>query len=436
MLKEVARQAVRGDDTGDDGLWADAVAVAAGRRGARGGGAGRRPDALLPSTPCWAGRRWCVAEPDPVPSLDERVLNPRGFRAGTAGPVVPLPEDATLTEALVANLREAASVPVTWPDDVADPAARARPHGLVRTVAGLAMSGVVLTCDEVPRRVAAVLGADVVAGLTAPLPPDDLLAREEHSLVLRRAALDTFSTRAWRRRTAARAGVSIAADPAVSVVLATKRSEMLDFALGQVARQRGVPLELVLAPHGFEVDEAAAREVLGRDVALVVRPQASDVPFGDVLQAAAEAASGDLVLKMDDDDWYSPDAVADLVRAHHYSGAQAVGMPAEFHYLTGPDLTVMRGHATEVYARFVAGGTLMVERGLLREVGGFRSVRKFVDAQLLAAIASAGAASTAPTASATCCAATPRATRGRSTSTTSSTRCAPSDAGTASGRVG
>ncbi len=252
------------------------------------------------------------------------------------------------------------------------------------------MSGVVLTCAEVPPRVAAVLGPAVVAGLTAPLPPDDLLSREEHSLVLRRAALDTFSARAWRRRTAARAGVSIAADPAVSVVLATRRSEMLDVALGQVARQRGVPLELVLAPHGFEVDEAAAREVLGRDVALVVRPQASDVPFGDVLHAAAEAASGDLVLKMDDDDWYAPDAVADLVRAHHYSGAQAVGMPAEFHYLTGPDLTVMRGHATEVYARFVAGGTLMVERGLLREVGGFRSVRKFVDAQLLAAIASAG----------------------------------------------
>ena len=65
-------------------------------------------------------------------------------------------------------------------------------------------------------------------------------------------------------------------------------------------------------------------------------------------------------------------------------------MPAEFHYLTGPDLTVMRGHATEVYARFVAGGTLMLERALLREVGGFRSVRKFVDAQLLAAISGAG----------------------------------------------
>ena len=50
----------------------------------------------------------------------------------------------------------------------------------------------------------------------------------------------------------------------------------------------------------------------------------------------------------------------------------------------------------------------MVERGLLREVGGFRSVRKFVDAQLLAAMRPRRRRrSTAPTASATCCAATP-----------------------------
>ena len=292
------------------------------------------------------------------------------------------------------------------------------------------MSGVVLTCDEVPDRAAAALGADVVAALTAPLPPDDLLARESTAWCCA-ARRSTPSPRGPGAVVRPRAPGCRPADPSVSVVLATKRSEMLDFALGQVARQRGVPLELALAPHGFDVDAAAARQVLGDDVALVVRPQPSDVPFGDVLQAAAEATSGDLVLKMDDDDWYSPDAVADLVRAHHYSGAAAVGMPAEFHYLTEPDLTVMRGHATEVYARFVAGGTLMLERSLLREVGGFRSVRKFVDAQLLAAIAAPVPASTAPTGSATCCAATPRATRGTSTSTTCSTRCAPSDAGTA-----
>ena len=123
-----------------------------------------------------------------------------------------------------------------------------------------------------------------------------------------------------------------------------------------------------------------------------VVPAPADAFFGDVLNAAATAADGDVVLKMDDDDWYAPDVVADLLRARAYSGAELVGMPAEFHYLAPRDLTVKRGHPTEFYARFVAGGTMMVDREMLREVGGFRQVRKYVDAQLLAAVTAAGGA--------------------------------------------
>jgi glycosyltransferase involved in cell wall biosynthesis len=132
------------------------------------------------------------------------------------------------------------------------------------------------------------------------------------------------------------------------------------------------------------------REAAGVGVRVV--PAAPDALFGDVLQAAAEAADGDVLLKMDDDDWYAPDVVADLLRARTYSGAELVGMPAEFHYLAPRDLTVKRGHPSEFYARFVAGGTMMVDRSVLREVGGFRSVRKYVDAQLLAAVTAAGGA--------------------------------------------
>ena len=162
--------------------------------------------------------------------------------------------------------------------------------------------------------------------------------------MLRRAALDTFSTRAWRRRTAARAGVSIAADPAVSVVLATKRSEMLDFALGQVARQRGVAARAGAGPPRLRRRRGGRA---GRCSGTTWRWWCDRSPptfrSATCSRRPREATSGDLVLKMDDDDWYAPDAVADLVRAHHYSGAPAVGMPAEFHYLTEPDLTVMRG---------------------------------------------------------------------------------------------
>ena len=182
----------------------------------------------------------------------------------------------------------------------------------------------------------------------------------------------------------------------------------------------------MLAPHGFTPDEARVRDRSARTSGCA-RPQPESTIFGDVLDAAARAADGDVILKMDDDDWYSPDAIADLLRARAYSGAELVGMPAEFHYLEERDLTVRRGHPTELYATFVAGGTMMVDRSMLREVGGFRPVRKYVDAQLLAAVRPPAARSTAPTASATCSVVRRRATPGRSTSTTCSTRSGSRD---------
>lgn len=313
----------------------------------------------------WSVRPRGTDHGSPPTGLDPRILNPMGFDPGADGPVVDaasLELSAGVTESLVASLRSAAGVRVSaW-----DPPTE-------RAVRGLALAGVPVTAEGVPPSLAPV--ADAV---TAPVDLADPLAREEHSIVLRRAALD-----AW-------AGLR---QPSVSIVLATRRPDMLEHVLGQVARQRGVAsLELVLAPHGFEPDETRVRGLLGPGVALQVRPQPGTAVFGDVLHDAATAAGGEVVLKMDDDDWYAPDAVADLCRARGYSGAELVGMPAEFHYIEERDLTVRRGHTTEHYATFVAGGTMMVDRDVLREVGGFRAVRKYVDAQLLAAVRRAGGA--------------------------------------------
>ncbi len=84
-------------------------------------------------------------------------------------------------------------------------------------------------------------------------------------MVLRRAALTAYSSTAWRTRLGELAGVRVAAQPSVSVVMATRRPDLLEHALGQVARQRGVDrLELVLAPHGFEPDIAQVRELARR----------------------------------------------------------------------------------------------------------------------------------------------------------------------------
>jgi hypothetical protein len=65
-------------------------------------------------------------------------------------------------------------------------------------------------------------------------------------------------------------------------------------------------------------------------------------------------------------------------------------MPSEFVYLEELGVTARRNHPTEIFNRFVAGGTIMIDRHVLRSVGGFRRVRRFVDAQLLNAVEASG----------------------------------------------
>jgi hypothetical protein len=281
----------------------------------------------------------------PSAEVDLRVINPAGFDADASEPVVPastLDLSRGVTEALVRSLRSALGVQL----DV-DPGPTAR--------LALAAAGVPLVAAD------------------EDLDLSDRAAREEHSIRSRRRAIDELAPLETR--------------PSVSIVMATRRPEMLEHAVGQVAHQLRVSeLELVLAPHGFEPDVGRVRELTGPIASLQVVPQPESVVFGDVLNAAVAVAGGDLVLKMDDDDWYAPEFVADELRARLYSGADLVGAPDELYYLAERDLTVQRRHPGELYAQFVAGGTLLLARSLLRELGGFASVPRHVDRHLLDAL--------------------------------------------------
>lgn len=397
VLAELARQAVPGVDTAHGGV----VVAYAGREPAAGldvraaryaspAEAGD-PEVVVPADVVVADVVVTGADGEDVPvhpvidraptvvtdpglePVDEMVVNPRGWRKEWLDPVRDLAPDQDVTEVAIEALRAVQGLRVDLP--TADP----------QVVAHLAAAGVPLIATGTHP----ALGETLRAALAHEPDLDDALAREEHSVTTRRAALLEHSTVAWRGRLAARAGVRHVARPQVSVLLTTMRPHQLDFALRQLARQRDADFELVLATHGWEADEARVREALpGRDVVLV--PRSQDTFFGDVLNAAYEAASGDVLLKVDDDDWYGPHAVVDLLLARRYSGADVVGMPSEFVHLAELDITTRRNHPTEIFNRFVAGGTIMADRDVVRSVGGFRPVRRFVDAQLLSGIEAAG----------------------------------------------
>jgi hypothetical protein len=123
-----------------------------------------------------------------------------------------------------------------------------------------------------------------------------------------------------------------------------------------------------------------------------VVPFGPEVPFGEVLDALAHRAASGNLLKVDDDDWYGPHFVEDLLLAQRYSGAEVVGTAAELCWIEPLDVTLRRSSRTESYRPTVAGGTILVDSGTYRAVGGFRPHRKHVDAGLLRAVRSGGGA--------------------------------------------
>jgi Glycosyl transferase family 2 len=199
--------------------------------------------------------------------------------------------------------------------------------------------------------------------------------RERQSVALRRAALRV-------------AGLPTPEPPSVSIVLATYRADWLPHALSQVNKQTYEPRELVLVLHGSRfptnVTARVTEEVDGPCEIVRVPREAS---LGDALNAGVAAASGEIITKMDDDDWYGSAHVWDLVAALSYSGAQLVGKGAEFVYLAELDITIRRftGRA-ETPSRTIGGGSLTLRKDDLRAAGNWPPLCSRVDQSLIDAV--------------------------------------------------
>ena len=258
-------------------------------------------------------------------------------------------------------------------------------------IAKLCAAGVPVCAAEISDSLAAMLGAEL-AGLLEPLRPRDLAdldRRERASVALRRAALREHSAVARWRQIAAAAGLSVPARPKVSVILSTRRESWLEHGIAQVERQSYEPRELVVCLHGEEFAPGTServRSLYGGDCK-VIRVD-GELTLGDALNAGVEASSGELVTKMDDDDYYSTEHLWDLVLALEYSGADLVGKAAEFVYLEEIDVTV-RQVSHDVDTR-MAGGGMMAVKGPLQAIGGWPQRSRAEDLYLIRRFTGAG----------------------------------------------
>jgi hypothetical protein len=187
-------------------------------------------------------------------------------------------------------------------------------------------------------------------------------------------------------------GIAQTGPEKISAILSTMRPDNIKQALENFTRQTYPNKELVVILHGDGFDRKQIEsdiKKLGIEYKLLEKPKESI--FGDNLNEAVEAASGDFVTKMDDDDHYGENHFWDLVAAYRYSRADVVGKWSNWVYIKSKDQTttwVIENQ--ETFTHHLPGGTLMASREFLRKTQ-FGRVKSAIDSELYRRIESRGA---------------------------------------------
>lgn len=180
----------------------------------------------------------------------------------------------------------------------------------------------------------------------------------------------TYAHRATEIVRAAGVSTSEAARHKVSVLASTNRPGQLEHLFSQVGKQTVNP-ELVLITHGFTPFPGQIHELAkSNGIAEVAHQVAdSDLTLGECLNMALDLATGTVLAKMDDDDLYGEQYLADALHALMYSGADLVGKNAHYLHLEAENVTVLRFPEREhKFTNLVMGPTMVGPRDTFESI--------------------------------------------------------------------
>jgi len=179
--------------------------------------------------------------------------------------------------------------------------------------------------------------------------------------------------------------------PSVSIIVTTNRPGSVKYLVENVVRQSYQNKELVLLTHGFTPNPLEITRLHELGIPVVSFEAPGEWQLGRNLNHLVDMASGDVIVRMDDDDWYGTDYIRDAVNALFYSGACLVGKGASYIYFQEKDMTILSYEAHEHrYTDFVRGATFTASRDVFRNYR-FPEVGVAGDSAVLQRIASDGA---------------------------------------------
>ncbi len=159
-----------------------------------------------------------------------------------------------------------------------------------------------------------------------------------------------------------------ASAPLLSLVVVTMRPWFLPATRAMLDRQSYRQVEIVIALHGHKVSDLPQEQRQALEGVRAVLELPADWSLGHCLNATIAEANGEFVAKIDDDDLYGRDYVAEMIRHLVAGDGDVVGKAEAFFYLEATGAILLRKPGlSRSRVKFVHGATLAFPRVLARE---------------------------------------------------------------------
>jgi len=164
-------------------------------------------------------------------------------------------------------------------------------------------------------------------------------------------------------------GNSDARKKGVSIITCTNKSEYMDNIFVNYDRQEYEDKELIIILNDDRLNLEEWREKAKSHPNVAVYQIDEKEPLGACLNYGIEKARFDYISKFDDDNYYGPAFLEDLMNAFEYTDADIVGKCAHYIYFENGDILALYGEDMEhCYTDFVAVSAMLLKREVFDRV--------------------------------------------------------------------
>jgi glycosyltransferase involved in cell wall biosynthesis len=178
--------------------------------------------------------------------------------------------------------------------------------------------------------------------------------------------------------------------PRVSLITPTKRPDMIPRALANYQSQKYPNKEWIIILNSAREDIPEIKQLCQKHPDISCIHVHEEKNIGACLNLAIQKASGEFCFKIDDDDFYGPNYVLDMMLEMRAVDADIFGKPTGFIYLEGSDKLMMRHRALESQYVFggknvphMCGANIAGKRAILSEIMFAEDMRACVDTDFL-----------------------------------------------------